>query len=192
MREFLDISRDLNLMKLTDSTNGTLYCVPAGPGAPRLIVRHFDGAVAPSLVPAYVCMLAAAKSWLEQDAELAALVRVEQPAEVGHAFIARRHFLGTTLDAFLEADPDEDPPERPPELARMQMRFQDLAARVTGPREQLLATVLARSVLEPSLKTFYDEEHAEFVVGDIKPTPDELERWAVLSSRENLAKDPLS
>jgi hypothetical protein len=45
MRKFTDIQRELNLMKLTDSRNGTLYCVPVAPGAPRLIVRRFDQAL---------------------------------------------------------------------------------------------------------------------------------------------------
>lgn len=182
MREFADIERELHLMKFTDSTNGTLYCVPVAPGAPRLIVRRFDGDVPPALVPAYASMLAAAAAWIAADPELAALVRIEQPAEIGREYIARRHFNATSLDAFLETDPEEDPPEAPPELARMQARFRTHAEAATGAREAVLASVLARSVLERSLKTFFDHDAEQFVVADLKPTRAELERWRALGA----------
>jgi hypothetical protein len=180
MREFADIERELNLMKFTDSRNGTLYCVPAAPGAPRLIVRRFDGDLTPALVPVYVDMLTAAEAWIAMDPELVALVRIEPPAEVGHEFIARRHFNATALDAFLETDPEEDPPEPPPELARMQTRFRDRANAASEPREVLLTSVLAHSILERTLKTFYDYDAEQFVIADLKPTRDELERWEAL------------
>lgn len=182
MREFADIERELHLMKFTDSANGTLYCVPVAPGAPRLIVRRFDGDVPPALVPAYASLIAAAAAWIATDSELAALVRIEQPSEVGREYIARRHFNATSLDAFLETDPDEDRPEAPPELARMQTRFREHANAAVGAREALLAQVLARSILERSLKTFYDYDAEQFVIADVKPTRAELERWQALAS----------
>ncbi len=187
MREFTNIERELNLMKFTDSKNGTLYCVPADPGAPRLIVRHFDGDLAPALAAVYVDILATAAAWIAEDPELATLVRIEQPSELGHDFIARRHFNATTLDAFLETDPEEDPPEPPPELARMQTRFRDRANAAGGPREALLTSILARSILERSLKTFYDYDAEQFVIADLKPTRDELKRWEALATTDDSA-----
>jgi hypothetical protein len=180
MREFADIERELQLMKFTDSRNGTLYSVPVAPGAPRLIVRHFDGEIPPSLVPTYAGMIEAAAAWIAEDPELAKLVRIEQPAEVGREYIARRHFNATSLDAFLETDPEEDPPEPPPELARMQARFRELTKAAHHEREALLASILARSILERSLKTFYDHDTEQFVIADLKPTCAELERWQAL------------
>lgn len=106
MREFADIERELQLMKFTDSVNGALYCVPVSPGAPRLIVRRFDGALPPSLVTAYARMIADAAAWIAADPELAKLVRIEQPTEIGSDYIARRHLNATSLDAFLETDPE--------------------------------------------------------------------------------------
>lgn len=182
MREFADIERELHLTKFTDSKNGTLYCVPVAPGAPRLIVRRFDGEVPPSLVPAYAGMISAAAAWIAADPELATLVRIEQPTEIGREYIARRHFNATSLDAFLETDPEEDPPEPPPELARMQTRFRDRAAAASDAREALLISVLARSVLERSLKTFYDHDAEQFVIADLKPARAELERWQALTA----------
>jgi hypothetical protein len=182
MREFTDIERELHLIQFTSSDNGSLYCVPIAPGAPRLIVRRFDRALPTSLVPVYAAMIAAAEVWIASDTALARLLRIEQPSEIGHDFIARRHFNATSLDAFLETDPDEDPPEPPPELAVMQTRFRERAATASGAREQLLTSILARSILERSLKTFYDHSDALFVIADLKPTRDELERWRALTA----------
>jgi len=182
MREFANIQRELQLMKFTDSTNGTLYCVPVSPGAPRLIVRRFDRDLSPSLVTAYARLIADAAAWIAADPELAKLVRIEQPTEIGSDYIARRHVNATSLDAFLETDPEEDPPEPPPELSRMQARFRERAKLASGAREALLASILTRSILDRSQKTFYDSEAEQFVIADPTPTRDELEAWNILGT----------
>jgi len=181
MREFTDIERDLHLIKFTDSTNGTLYCVPVAPGAPRLIVRRFDQDLPPSLVTAYARLIADAAAWIAADPEFAKLVRIEQPTEIGSDYIARRHVNATSLDAFLEMDPEEDPPETPPELPRMQSRFQERIVHASSAREALLVSILGRSILERSRKTFYDSAAEQFVIADPTPTRDELERLTALS-----------
>jgi hypothetical protein len=186
MRKFADIERELHLMKFTDSANGTLYCVPVSPGAPRLIVRHFDRDLPPSLVTPYARMIADAAAWIAADPELSRLVRTEQPTEIGSDYIARRHLNATSLDAFLETDPEEDPPEPPPELSRMQARFKERSKLANSAREALLTSILGRSILERSQKTFYDEEAEQFVIADPTPTRDELERWNALSAHCNL------
>lgn len=182
MREFADIERDLHLIKFTDSRNGTLYCVPVSPGAPRLIVRRFDQDLPPSLVAAYARLIADAAAWIAADPELAKLVRIEQPTEIGRDYIARRHVNATSLDAFLETDPEEDPPGPPPELSRMQARFRERTKLASSVRETLLASILGRNILECSQKTFYDSEAEQFVIADPTPKRDELERWSALSA----------
>ena len=182
MREFTDIERDLHLIKFTDSRNGTLYCVPVAPGAPRLIVRRFDQDLPPSLVTAYARLIADAAAWIASDPELAKLVRIEQPTEIGSDYIARRHVNATSLDAFLDTDPEEDPPEPPPELSLMQARFRERTKFASSTREALLVSILARSILERSQKTFYDSEAEQFVIADMTPTRDQLERWSALST----------
>jgi hypothetical protein len=96
MRKFADIELELQLMKFTDSANGTLYCVPVSPGAPRLVVRRFDRALPPSLVTAYARLITDAAVWIAADPELAKLVRIEQPTEIGSDYIARRHMNATS------------------------------------------------------------------------------------------------
>jgi hypothetical protein len=177
MRDFADIEHDLHLIKFTDSRNGTLYCVPVSPGAPRLMVRRFDRDLPPSLVATYARMVAAAAAWIAADPELATVVRIEQPTEIGSDYIACRHVNATSLDAFLETDPEDDPPESPPELLRMQARFRERARLANNADEVLLTSILGRSILERSRKTFYDAEAEQFVIADPSLTLSELERW---------------
>jgi hypothetical protein len=184
MREFIDIQRDFGLMFFLESGNGNLYFVPVAPGVPRLIVRRFDNDLPQELIPAYVDLLAVSQDWIEGDPELAALVRIEQPTEIGRDFIARPHHLGNSLRSFLDTDPEDNPPEPPDELTLMQTRFRTLAAVVSGARDTLLTSILARSLIEPTAKTLYSYSESQFIVVDLKPTRTELERWVKLISME--------
>jgi hypothetical protein len=168
--------------KFTDSRNGTLCCVPVALGAPRLVVRRFDGEIPPSLIPEYAAMTAAAAARIAADPQLTKLIRVEHPMEIGRDYIARRHFNATSLDALLETDPEEDPPEQPPELPMMQARFRERTKVANDACEALLTSILARSILERSLRTFYDEGAEQFVIADLEPTLAELERWQKLTA----------
>jgi hypothetical protein len=182
MRDFLEIQRELKLMKLTDSVNGTLYCVPVAPGAPRLVVRRFDGALPPSLVEDYEGLHVAAARWLAADPVLDRLVRLQSSAEIGRDYIAHHHWNATSLERFLTSDPEEDPPEPPPELSPMQARFRERLERITTQREALLAALLGRSILAPASKTFYDEASEQFVIAELSPTSEEVERWRALDT----------
>jgi hypothetical protein len=178
MRDFNAIKRTLSLVPFVGSAHGNLFIVPVAPGAPRIVVRHFDRDLPARLVPAYAALLEAARSWIERHPELASVVRVEPATEIGNDFIARPHQLSTSLSSYFD---DEDPPEPPDELAAMQSRFRSLAAVARDPLDLLITEVLARSILEPSGKTFYNFREQKFVIADIKPTRDELERWSALS-----------
>lgn len=188
MRSFAEIQPKFGLRPFVDSPNGNLYHVPFSPGAPRLIVRRFDRDLPPILIPAYADLLASAQAWIEADAELAGLARVAQPIEVGSDFIARPHLLGTHLRAYMAWPPEDDPPEPEEEMAPMQARFHARIPR--DEREELLKTILARSLLEPTAKTMYIPAEERFVVADLKPTRAELLRWRELGSGEGEAGRP--
>jgi hypothetical protein len=74
--------------------------------------------------------------------------------------------------------PGDDPPEPEEEMAPMQERVRARVPR--DERDELLKRILARSLLEPTSKTFYIPSEQRFVVADLKPTRDELLRWREL------------
>jgi hypothetical protein len=182
LRDFAEIQRELSLTSFVESANGDLYYAPVVPGKDRLIIRLFNRDLPPELIPVYLDLHAAAQAWLERDPELAMLVRVAQPIEVGRDFVARVHFFGTSLARFLSPASDEEPEELPPDLVEMQKRFAALAKTTDSPCGKVLAAVLRRSLAEVTCKTVFDSHESRFVVAELKPTRAEVERWAELNS----------
>ncbi|NOT27870.1 MAG: hypothetical protein HOP16_17430 [Acidobacteria bacterium] len=178
MRTFNDIQRKLNLKKFVGSFNGDLFCTPVAPGVPRILVRHFNRGWPGELIPTYVAVLRETAAWIERDPQLASVVRVEQPTEIGQDFLALPHRMGTPLSAYSD---DEDPPEPPEELSAMQSRFR---ARLTEvrPEDELIVRILGRSVLEPTGKTIYSFPEEKFIINDLKPTREELEQYKAAHS----------
>jgi hypothetical protein len=176
MRKFSELKEELSLVYLAYSSLGDLYVSSAA----SLVVRYLNRDLPPSLAPAYADLISAANAWIGQDLSLAAMLRVEPVVEVGNDFVSRSFVTGDSLRSF---EDDEDPPaEVPDELELVQTRFRELREETQSmPRDALIATVLSRSVLEPTDKTIFSYEEEKFVVADIKPTPDEVERWGALS-----------
>jgi hypothetical protein len=64
----------------------------------------------------------------------------------------------------------------------MQARFRERTQLARSAREALVTSILGRSILERSQKTFYDSEAEQFVIADPTLTRDELERWNALGA----------
>ena len=142
MRDFNEIAAQYHLKKFLDSASGTLYFIPYEQGAPALVVRRFDGELPPTLTVPYADLTRAAKQWIDSHVDLARLVRVEQPLEVGRDFIARkhhRHYVPTT--AYANWD---EPLEPPPELDELRAAFQAAQNLSCKPRDRLISNVLAQ------------------------------------------------
>jgi hypothetical protein len=189
MRNFDEIQRELDLIPFLESANGDLY-LPRDVHGPQVIVRRFNRSLDPSRVESYARFLADAQAWIDRDAELSALLRVEQPMEVGADFLARRFVSATSLASFVDTDSEDDPPDAPDELAPMQSRFRDLVSQTRSPGDSLVASVLARSILEPTNKTVYSFREERFIVLDPKLTGFDLEQLRTLQTFEASQGDP--
>src|SRR5204862_6903125 len=128
--------------------------VPKPPEAAGILECHFDNQLGPELFAAYVDLVRATSAWLLENPRLAELVRVEQPMELGTDFVARpHHTYYTSTDAYTRA---EDPPRPPAELAEMRSLLRAVFGEPPADaREAIVRRVLARSLLEPSGKTYY-------------------------------------
>lgn len=176
MRDFAEVRDEFNLQKSFESPLGTVYSVRSKTG-PFVRVRHFDRELGPEFVPAYVDLTRAAYDWIESSPELNALVRIELPIEVGTDFIMRKwHVYYTSTRSYTWEEPWA--PEPPPELEPMRAAFRSAVGTSRRPQDELLETVLSRSLLEPSGKTY--ESESGFVVVELKPLPEEVKQWARL------------
>lgn len=192
MRDFSSARDDLGLIPFLASPLGPLYLRPPALGRGGLIVRHFERQPR-GRAAALADLLAAAQRWIAEHPRLARLLRVEQPVEVGHDFVARPHHVYyTSTDAYAvlaDDEGDEFAPAPPPELDAMRAAFHAAAAGAKGEVERLLATVLARAAAEPSGKTYFHEGEGRFIAVDLSPRPEELDRWAAISSSVDVPPD---
>jgi hypothetical protein len=178
MRDFAEVRNEFNLKRAVESPLGTVYSMASKLG-PFVCVRHFDRELGPEFVPAYVDLTQAAHDWIESHPELKALVRIELPVEAGLDFVMRRwHVYYTSTSSYMWDEPWA--PEPPPELEPMRAAFRAAVGKSGRPQDELLETILSRSLLEPSGKTY--ESESGFVVVELKPLPEEVKQWARLRS----------
>jgi hypothetical protein len=176
MREFVDIQQELGFRKFLDSPSGTLYMVLSDRGLPTKMVRHFDRDLAPTLVKPFADLVQALQQWIDRYPELAALVKIEQPIEVGRDFIARPfHIVHAPIDAYETWD---DPPEAPEELDTMRRAFRAIIAQTNQPKDALIAAILSRSLLELTSKTYFNEGTEQFIVIEPKVASEDLQQWS--------------
>jgi hypothetical protein len=174
MRSFAEISYTAGLKKFLESSSGTLYFNAERP-APTMIVRHFDRDLPPAVVRPFAELNAAAQRWLAAHPEVAQYVYLTPPIEIGEDFVARPHHV--YYQSLRSCDePDEDDPVEPPdELALMRQAMRAALGHPANEREQIVETVLARSLLGPTGKTYLGDDR--FIVVELSPTRAELERF---------------
>jgi hypothetical protein len=180
MRTFDDIRREPGFKRFLGSRHGTLYTIDDATGYPRLMVRHFDRDLPPVLIKPYAELIQAVYQWVEARPELARLLSVERPIEVGVDFIARPfHVYYGSLEAYTEW---EDPPEPPEELEQMRSAFRAAVGKSTDPRDAIVEEVLSRTLLGLTTKTYFRDNKHRFFMIEPKITREDVERWAALSS----------
>lgn len=182
MRDFSALEQELGLRHFLASPLGTLYYVPFAPGRPRVLVRRFDGELPATYVPAYADLVRSAQEWVAGQPELERLVRFEQPLEVGTDFVTRpHHTYYTAIDAYEDW---ANGPKPPPELAEMRQALRAALAATdqTDRRTAILGGVLARSLLEPTGKTYFHEGEGRFIVVDPVLTHADVTGWAAVRS----------
>jgi hypothetical protein len=181
MRNFAEIRAALGLRKFLDSRLGTLYFNPTAQGADRILVRHFDSAIPAELTAVYADLFEKVADWVDSSSAIAPYVRVERPVEVGPDFIARPYpVYYVSTDAYDYAD--EAPPP-PPELDEMRTAVRAaLSGKGTGPLDEsvVVARVLRASLLEPTGRTYFNEDEGTFVVVEPKIGEADVHDWAKL------------
>ena len=181
MREFEDIRSALGLQKFLESATGTLYFNPAADGADRVLVRRFDATVPAELAAVYADLVSAVADWVDATPDVARYVRVERPLEVGRDFIARPYpIYYISTDAY---DPDGPPP--PPELDEMHKAVRTAMMRKGGNLNRGEYTVIERVVtatlLEPTGRTYFNENDDLFVVVEPKIDAADVHDWETVS-----------
>jgi hypothetical protein len=177
MRYFSEIEEELGLMRFLESELGTLYFVPSSPGSQRVIVRRFDNLLSPEYVNTFSEVLQACQQWVESSSSLNQFVRVEQPLEVGADFMSRVHhtYIAST-DSYAE---ERNPPEEPPELEQMRSIVRSLIMDTYDHNLKITQSVMTRSLIEPSTKTYLNDDEKKFIVVEPAFCVDDVKSWKV-------------
>jgi hypothetical protein len=177
VRNFSEIEEELGLKKYLESEMGTLYFVPSSPGSKRVIVRRFDNILSPEYVNTFAEMLQACQQWVESSSTLNEFVRVEQPLEVGTDFISRTHHTYiTSTDSYAE---EHNPAEEPPELKQMRSIVRLLILDTSDHNLKIIQSVMSRSLIDPSTKTYLSDDEMKFIVVEPKFYADDVKSWKV-------------
>lgn len=181
MRDFEDIRSALGLQKFLESPAGTLYFSPTAHGADRVLVRRFDATVPPDLTPVYADLVRAVADWVQAAPDVARYVRVERPFEVGRDFIARPYpIYYVSTDAY-----DADGPLPPPELDDMHKAVRAAVARRGADQDRgehvVIGRVVTASLLEPTGRTYFNENDDLFVVVEPKIDAADVHDWETVS-----------
>lgn len=176
MRTFNEIAEELGLKKFLASRCGTLHFVPSAKGSQRVIVRHFDRDLPASMITSYVELIRRCKLWIEGRPELARLIKIDEPFEVGQDFYARTHH--TYYISLSSYTTDEDAPEPPPELAEMHLELQNAFSSHPDSKDRIVEQILRRSLLEPSTKTWFAEDIEKFIVVEPRILPEDVWAWS--------------
>ncbi|NEO15009.1 MULTISPECIES: hypothetical protein [unclassified Moorena] len=111
---------------------------------------------------------------------LADLVKVEQPIEVGTDFVARAHHsYHTSTSTYVDA---EYPPKAPEQREQMCSILRGEMGQSNDPKDAIIEAILARSLLEPTGKTYFKDSERKFIIVEPKLTREDIERWATLST----------
>jgi len=184
MRDFEDIRSALGLQKFLESSAGTLYFNPAADGADRVLVRRFDSTVPAELATVYADLIGAVADWVQADPGVARYARVERPLEVGRDFVVRPHpIYYVSTDSY----DDLDGPPPPPELDDMRTAVRAAVTRngadLNRNENTVVERVVTASLLEPTGRTYFNENDDLFVVVEPKIDAADVRDWADLRPR---------
>ena len=175
MRRFSDIEKELGLKKFLYSELGTLFYIPSSPGSSRVMVRFFDAQLKPEFIDSFVELLSACQNWVEEKTDLEKLVRVEQPIEVGLDFISRpHHTYSTSTDSYEDEFEPVDPPK---ELSVMRKVIRSYIGNAVNDNIGIIQRIMGRSLIEPSSKTYFDDDEMRFIVVEPKLKVTDIIDW---------------
>lgn len=175
------LSDRLDLKIYLRSKLGTLYFVPSSATGPRVMVRRFDADLGPELVVPFVGLIEACQRWIERYPAVAGLARIEQITEFGSDYAVRPfHTIVASTQSYTDA---EKPAEAPDEYEQLLSALSREIGRSDSAQDKLCETVLRRSFLEATPKTYFNIYEERFIAVEPELSADEVRGWGSLHQR---------
>jgi len=185
MKTFDDLRASRSLERFLGGPMGTLYFDPTSTWSDRVLVRHFDSTYLPEDVAAYADLIKAVKDWVRGHFEVNTWVHLHEPIEVGADYLVRPYpMYQYSTDSY---DGAAGSPPAPDELAQMQQAVRAALSQDQNPSgsAEVIARVVARSLLEPTGRTFFDENNRRFIVVEPKIDRVDVDEWVTMRQARN-------
>jgi hypothetical protein len=174
MKTFEELKKEKSIKRFLASELGTLYFRPNVPREDKIIVRHLDNKLTIDMLPAYVHLYHSIKLWIESNAEINQYVFMDDLIEVGKDYFSRPFYVYhvSTRRYFNHPEPLEPEEEYEPMIQAVSKEL--------GPpsdKEGVISKVLRRSLLEPTGKTFFEDDIDKYVIVEPKVTIADIEQW---------------
>jgi hypothetical protein len=181
MRTFEELKKEKSIKRFLASELGTLYFEPDAPRDMGVIVRHLDSKLTIELLPVYVHLYHSIQQWIEIHPEVNSYVFMANLIEVGEDYLIlpfyeyhvsnRRYF--EEGENYLEPEEEYEP--------MIEAVTKELGT--ASDQEGVISKVLRRSLLEPTGKTFFEDDIDKYVIVEPKVTIADIEQW----KRENFS-----
>jgi len=176
METLAERRRTHRIEKLRGSTNGTIHYQYDAQTIPQCVIQHLDGRIPPRLGARMAQLARVMRTWIQQQG-LGEWVDVDLPLEVQQDFIVWPFHHGfDPIWLWDEPDGVDDLPPLP-QLPRMRAAV-EAALSMDAEPDPVVHGVVRRSLLGPSILTFYDVDVERFVVTQPIIDPDELDAWS--------------
>ena len=182
MKTFEAFKSNVNLVLFLESKFGTMYYEPNLPRDKDYMIRHLDSEFKEELLPTYVELYNAVKSWVDSNPIMKKYIDIPNIIEVGKDYIIRPFnvYQVDVRDYFDEDEPIE-PPKRyfemikefSEEMLKLYVDYEELC--VT--KETIIKRVLRKSIFGMSGKTVFENRINKFTLVEPKISIADIEDW---------------
>ncbi|HEU4325325.1 MAG TPA: hypothetical protein VFS21_19435 [Roseiflexaceae bacterium] len=190
VRSFKDIQQSLALVTFAASPLGTLYYNSHAFGRDMLLVRHFDSDLPPKYAIAYSDLIWSIQDWIQQYPDIAQILRIEQPLEVGKDFIARKwHFfnMSNSIGAYNQ---NKNSIHTPPEFFKLKHSFDQIVSTLNNTQDDIFIRILHKTLFGSSEKAYFYYGTRRFIVAEPMIKPEDVIEWANLLPEGTYRRTP--
>lgn len=179
MKLFQPLSQELSLAIFLESEFGTMYFRPNVPLKDKITVRYLDGKLTIEMLSVYIQLYNSILQWIENSHDLKKYIFMPEILETGKDYLSRPFYVYhiSTMDYI-----DKDEPVEPPKEYEEMIRIATIELSSASGKEETIRRVLRKSLLEPSGKTYFEDEMNKFVIVEPKISLNDLQEWQHLSS----------
>lgn len=178
MNSFSKLKQNVKIKRYISSDFGTMYFQPGLPRDKKIIIRHFDNKISIELFPVYVDLYNSILNFINSN--LSDIVFMPELLEVGEDYFIRQFYVYHIAIRDYLLDKDDEDYIKPPELFHViQTKISEV---LSNDSNQIITSILGRSLLEPTSKTIYDHKTDKLLVVQPKVSLEDLQRWKEIMS----------